>query len=460
MASVLPLDREGARTRGHDLGGAEWWCEMARSRQCAGVVASGLAVVTALAGMVVASTAAAAASSPVDISGADGAPGDAFGSAVSVSGSTAVVGAPDHAAGGKVGEGAAYVFTLTQGVWKQTAELTAPDGAVGDHFGSSVSVAGSNIVVGAPGRASGQGVAYAFTKSGATWVAAEMLANGGSAGDGFGAAVSVYSSTALVGAPGHAVGGKAGQGAAYTFGKSGSVWKQQAEIDAPDGSSGDAFGTSVALYSATAAIGAPHHDGGGLTDAGSGYVFTKAFLGSWKQQAELVTDAGPGGLAGTSIALYGSSLVLGAPEGHNGAGTFRAFARSGSGGSWSDVSAATYGIPTSDGAHAGFSVAISSSDMAIGAPQQASNNLIVQGAAFTFTKSVGIGVASPGWLGQAPLEPGHNGDLGGYAVAASGSTVMMGAPGYTVGGNVGQGMVQIATVTPVHCSTPTSCQVG
>ena len=57
----------------------------------------------------------------------DGVGGDFFGRSVSVSGNTAVIGAPYR----NSGTGAAYVFALSGGAWTFQQELTAPDGAAG-----------------------------------------------------------------------------------------------------------------------------------------------------------------------------------------------------------------------------------------------------------------------------------------------------------------------------------------
>jgi hypothetical protein len=90
---------------------------------------------------------------------------EAFGNSValSASGSTALVGAPDADRGE-----AAYVFTLRHGTWSQTAELTAPDGARGDLFGSSVALSalGSTALAGAPSRNANTGAVYVFTEGG------------------------------------------------------------------------------------------------------------------------------------------------------------------------------------------------------------------------------------------------------------------------------------------------------
>ncbi len=61
-------------------------------------------------------------------------------------------------------QGAAYVFTEPGSGWAnmtETAKLTASDGAAGDVFGTSVSILGDTVVVGAV-SASNQGAAYMF----------------------------------------------------------------------------------------------------------------------------------------------------------------------------------------------------------------------------------------------------------------------------------------------------------
>jgi len=80
-----------------------------------------------------------------ELAASDGAFNDQFGFSVSVSGNTAVIGAD----GRNSGQGAAYVFVQSAGVWSPRAELTASDGVANDHFGHSVSVSGNTVVIGA-----------------------------------------------------------------------------------------------------------------------------------------------------------------------------------------------------------------------------------------------------------------------------------------------------------------------
>ncbi len=83
----------------------------------------------------------------------------------------------------------------------------------------------------------------------------------------------------------------------------------------------DGFGTSVALYGNTLVVGAPGEDGDGdsLPDSGAVYVFRRTD-GRWHQQAYLkASNAGVSRLFGTSVALnssdrLGITLAVGAPE--------------------------------------------------------------------------------------------------------------------------------------------------
>ena len=98
--------------------------------------------------------------------------GDRFGNSVAVSGDIAVVGAFLEDAGG-LSSGAAYVFHRNQGGagnWGELIKLTASDAQAFNHFGTSVSVTGDTAVVGASregaggvdGGASFAGAAYVF----------------------------------------------------------------------------------------------------------------------------------------------------------------------------------------------------------------------------------------------------------------------------------------------------------
>jgi hypothetical protein len=72
-----------------------------------------------------------------------------FGASVDIYDNFVVVGAPDDTAKGVAG-GAAYVFSKSDGNWKQVAKLSSPAPGINDDFGHAVSISGDLIVVGAP----------------------------------------------------------------------------------------------------------------------------------------------------------------------------------------------------------------------------------------------------------------------------------------------------------------------
>jgi len=133
-----------------------------------------------------------------ELTSSDGAPGDLFGSAVSIFNSTVLVGAPGWPAG--LNTGSAYVFNTPHGIWTQRAELTASDGAPGDSFGASIVVDLNVAAVGAPGR----GATYVFVQPGTDEVYstqnAELTVTGPDLA--FGTSISLSQGTLAGGAPG------------------------------------------------------------------------------------------------------------------------------------------------------------------------------------------------------------------------------------------------------------------
>jgi hypothetical protein len=190
---------------------------------------------------------------------------DYFGGSVAISGNTVVVGAQGEcsAATGVNGNqadnnastsGAAYVFTRSGTVWGQEAYLKASNTEPNDWFGSSISIWGSTLIVGASNEASK-----------ATGVNGDQADN-----------------DAILGA-----------GAAYLFRRVGLNWFQEAYLKASNTEGfnpfvefqyGDNFGHSVAVSGGTVVIGAPYEDSAAkgvngnqnnnrAVDSGAAYVF-------------------------------------------------------------------------------------------------------------------------------------------------------------------------------------------
>jgi hypothetical protein len=294
--------------------------------------------------------------------------GDNFGRAVTLSGDTLVVGAPQEGSAATgvngnqsdnnaSGAGAVYVFVRSGATWIQQSYIKATNTDRFDAFGGSVALSGDVLVVGATGESSAAtgidgnqvdntagsaGAVYVFTRTGTTWTQqAYVKASNTGAGDNFGAAVALASDTLVVGATGEssaATGLNGNQadntavrsGAVYVFTRTGTTWTQQSYIKASNTEKDDLFGNAVALSGDTLGVGAFGEDssatGGngnqadnGASAAGAVYVFIRS-SGTWIQQAYLkASNAGQGYQFGGSVALSGDTLVVGALGENSGA---------------------------------------------------------------------------------------------------------------------------------------------
>jgi hypothetical protein len=344
-------------------------------------------------------------SQQAEVADPGGGAGDYFGGSVAISGTTAVVGAE----GNSSGTGAAYVFTRSGSTWSKQAELTASDGAQADDFGAAVAISGTTVVVGAFGNNSNTGAAYVFTRSGTTWSQRAELTVGG-ADAAFGDSVAISGTTVVVGASGY---NGTGTGAAYVFTGSGATWSQQATLADPGGATGDYFGDSVATTGSTAVIGAD----GTSSGTGAAYVFTRSGA-TWSQQATL---ADPGATAGdnfgSSVATSGTTAVIGA---QGASSTGAAYVFTGSGATWSQQ--ATLADPGGAGSEDlfGSSVAVSGSTAVIGAPDASSGT----GTAYTFTRAG----TSWTQQAQLTAADGGAGEYFATSVATTATTTITGAP--------------------------------
>ena len=82
------------------------------------------------------------------------------------------------------------------------------------------------------------------------------------------------------------------------------VWVWEAKLTASDGQALDHFGFSVAIFGNTAVIGAPDDDNGSVVDQGSAYIFQRSSTGVWTQVAKLLaSDAAIYDYFGYSVAI-------------------------------------------------------------------------------------------------------------------------------------------------------------
>ncbi len=183
--------------------------------------------------------------------------------------------------------GAVYVFTRTGTAWSQQAYVKASNTEESDYFGTSVSLSGDILAVGAP-----------YEDSNATGVNGNQLDN--SAVDA---------------------------GAAYIFTRTGTNWYQHSYLKASNTEENDYFGYDLSLSGNTVAVGAPYEDSnatgvnGNQADnsagsSGAAYVFTIAPVfddvpfSYWANNfVERLAKAGVTGGCGTGIYCPDSTVT-------------------------------------------------------------------------------------------------------------------------------------------------------
>jgi hypothetical protein len=389
-------------------------------------------------------------------------PGDAnaqntFGTAIAVSGNTALVGATTANGGPGMGTGAAYVFVKgPTGRWTQQARLAASDpaGTAKENYGFSVALDGDTAVIGAPNRGTfpgdpfgGAGAAYVYQRSGTKWSQQAILTetpSGGATGDFFGFSVAISGGTVLASAVGTALPGHdVNSGAVFEFVRSGARWPQVAKFAGADTEAGHAFGWDVALSGDTAVIGAPRNS---PTSPGAAYIFTKTSTG-FAQRAKLTPpDSQAGDLFGRSVALSGRTALVGAPgccAFNPGEGEFRgaAYTFVHSGGRWVNRAKLTardskaFVLDTNQqGDTFGESVALTGGTAVIGAPTKSKRPATAgaapdfTGAAYEFRRA---GDAFTGHWSQTRKVTAADGartDRFGFATGIAGTTGLVGAP--------------------------------
>lgn len=158
--------------------------------------------------------------------------------------------------------GSAYVFVRQGTTWTLQKQLFASVPSTNAFFGDSVAIQGDTIVVGS----SYIDAVYIFLRSGTTWTEHQIIVpeDGGQYDEygqiirvGFGGDVDIDGDTIVVGSPWD--NGPPG-GSAYIFLRSGATWSQFQKIIADDGEWDDYFGDSIAVSGTSIIVGAYNDD--------------------------------------------------------------------------------------------------------------------------------------------------------------------------------------------------------
>jgi FG-GAP repeat protein len=333
--------------------------------------------------------------------------------AISADGTTAIVGGPldDYFPPYFGPIGAAWVYTLSGGVWtQQGSKLVAYDYSGAPQQGGSVAVSadGNTMIMGGYEDDSSFGAAWVFSRSNGVWSEQQKLVAYNYLGcdpeEGASVALSADGNTAIVGGALD----NCGVGAAWVWTRSNGVWTQQAKLVGTGYSSSEPRqGWSVALSGDgnTAIVGGPTDE-----SPGAAWVFTRSGT-TWSQQGNKLV--GTGAAAGSSfqggsvalsgdgnIAMVGGSIDVDSSELIGAAWVFTR-----TGGVWRQQSKLV-GTGNVGNSGQGTSVALStdSSTAAVGGPTDNYTSSLQTGvgAAWVFVQPALIFTAAP-IAGKAPL---------------------------------------------------------
>lgn len=260
-----------------------------------------------------------------------------FSAALAIDGDTLAVGAPEEGSGplgtpttepdpAYANSGAVYIFTRTDGVWKQEAMLKSTNASTHHRMGSSVAVSGDTVLAGATYENQGKGAAYVFVRTGGHWTQQVRLSADTVDNSTFGWALSLDGDVAAIGAPEEAV----RQGAVYVFGRSAGLWTLHSRLVPRNPSDFQYFGLAVAVSGQSILVGSQAEDSiatgldgptdEGAPESGAAWLFTQV-EGNWVQQSFLKAgNTGEGDHFGAVVAMHGNTIVCGAPLEDSGSG--------------------------------------------------------------------------------------------------------------------------------------------
>lgn len=252
---------------------------------------------------------------------ADPEPGDRFGHKVAVDGDTAVIGVlyDNGSTQSTIDAGSAHLFVRSGSSWSQQAILWADSPGQSDFFSNSLAVSGDTVFVGAPFKDNSKGAVFIYQRNGTSWSRQFTLQGSDAAADDrFGYSLSLSGDTLAIGAQFKAAAGgiPQGAGAVYIFEWNGTSWDQKALLSADNAGDSDLFGTSVAVDGNTLVVGATRERGpdDALFAAGAAYLFGRNGS-TWHQLATLRPDVSAArDYFGISVGSLGDSLIVGAEE--------------------------------------------------------------------------------------------------------------------------------------------------
>jgi hypothetical protein len=367
-----------------------------------------------------------------------------FGWSVATTRDLAVIGAPNDPANTNSGSVYLYARSLDgSNTWTQIKKLLPPTGQAGNKFGTAVTISDDLVAVGAsgvdsPGKTD-HGAVYIYHRhqggSNQWGFVTQLVAPDFSAFDYFGNAVALGGNTLVVGAYGVDLTNLFNYGAAFVFDRNPvntNQWDFVHKLLATDRAPGDELGTSVAISGDRVLVGAPLAESGG-TDRGAAYIFIRNQGGTnvWGQAAKLTAaDAANQDSFGAAVAISGENLVVGAPLANPGGtdrGAAYVFTRNASGtNQWDQMAKLASATELTNFSRFGSAVAMDGTAVVVGSPGSDGVGGFDYGIAYLFHQNHG---GSNLW-GQVdrflPAAVGPLDNFGG-AVAVFRNTVVVGA---------------------------------
>lgn len=243
----------------------------------------------------------------------------------------------------------------------------------------------------------------------------KIRASNGSSFDQFGVSSAQHNGIIVVGAALD----NASRGSVYVYEPNNAGTLIETQLVASDGSFGDQFGYSVDIFGSVIVVGAPQANGNGAV-----YVYRTDGLGGYTEQIIAASDGAGNDFFGTSVAVDETGRVLVGARGDDDgvADSGSAYLYTTAGGTTTEQKLTASDVDNSAGF--GWSVAIRDDSLVVGAPHD-SDSGYQSGAVYLYADD-GAG----GFFEQklSAVSPAANDRLG-YAVATEAGTVVAGAPG-------------------------------
>ncbi len=312
--------------------------------------------------------------------------GDHFGFSAAVSGDVVVVGAPGRTVSAQGAAGSIYIYRRVGGIWQAPTIVNNPAAQAGEHYGWSVDIDGTTMVVGEP-ESSGtiygphHGFARVYGWNGASWALQAGLEDTEVDGSGalLGWDVAVSGTTVITGCPAE----DSGRESVSVWGWNGATWIYKQKLQVAGGAASDQFGQSVDISGNTLVGGAPGRDLMTGMDAGAAYVYVNPG-DAWEWQASLISpDPSEYKGFGSGVGIDGNTLAIGEWQGSAGAGAAHFYRRSGT--LWPRVQSTDMSAADPAVRMFGCSTAVSNGTIIIGSYLASSATVTEPGGAFIYS---------------------------------------------------------------------------